>query len=320
MTMKTAIRSLGIAACLLTLSACDDSKSEANRQPQVSAEQAEVLKYNEYVGTANMTQASFGDDLEKYRQYVQPVFDGKKKSDSLFFSSTSSMGRIKEKLDKARAMKPDMADLDAPAQTYSEALGKADPLYSDMANYIGAKTYLSDKGAHGREIQSAFIASMEAVTAAQAGFANAIDAKDRARIKAEFEKAEKDTIAYYQLGMSYHIKESMDLASGFLAGNGLGDKKEAFKTSLDQFNGMATNYENKVREKTKNGCSSLMLHVNAYLAKGREIIQDTESGKYEKDKKRPAQFQLMQSDEQRDASTLLQNFNNVINALNFNRC
>ena len=189
-----------------------------------------------------------------------------------------------------------------------------------MANYIGAKTYMSDKGAHGRDIQPAFLASMEALTTAQTGFVNAIDAKDRARIKAEFESTEKDTIAYFRMGMIYHIKESMDFAGGVVNGTGFGDKKEPFKASLDQFNTMATSYEAKVREQNKAGCPSLMLDINAYLSKGREIIQRTENGTYDKDAKRPAQFRLMQSGESRDAASLLQNYNNVISALNSDKC
>lgn len=317
---NTLIRSLAVAACVMALSACDDKKSATQEETKASAEQAEVQKYNEYVGAANMMQMSYGEALASYKKYVQPAFDGKKEDDSLFFSSSLSMGRIRESLDKARAMKPDMAELDAPALTYSEALAKADPLYNDMANYIGAKTYMSDKGAHGRDIQPAFLASMEALTTAQTGFVNAIDAKDRARIKAEFESTEKDTIAYFRMGMIYHIKDSMDFAGGVVNGKGFGDKKEPFKASLDQFNTMATSYEAKVREQNKAGCPSLMLDINAYLSKGREIIQRTENGTYDKDAKRPAQFRLMQSGESRDAASLLQNYNNVISALNSDKC
>ncbi len=65
------------------------------------------------------------------------------------------MSQIKDNLDKARTMKPDMADIDGPAKAYSDALKNVIPLDRDMANYIESKAYLGDKSAHGREIQPA---------------------------------------------------------------------------------------------------------------------------------------------------------------------
>ena len=316
MNTGTMIRSLAVAACVLMLSACDESKTTKAEQSQPSAEQAEVLKYNAYVEVANSFQRSYAKELATFQSYVQPVLDGKDKNDNLFYS-TNNLDRLKNALAKAREMKPDMAELDGPAEAYREAAGKAEPLDRDMGNYISAKTYLSDKGAHGREIRPAFISAMETLASAQVNFIAAIDAKDRARIKAEFESTEKDTRDYFRIGMIYHIKESMDAADGFLQGNGLGDKKEPFKASLDQFNTMATGYDAKVREANNAGCPSMMLNFNAYLATGRQIILRTENGRYQEDKK--AQFQMM-SAERQDAQQFLQDYNNVINAINFNKC
>jgi len=310
------IRSLAVAACVLTLSACDESKTSNKEQNQPSAEQAEVLKYNAYVEVANSFQRSYAKELATFQSYVQPVLDGKDKNDNLFYS-TNNLDRLKNALAKAREMKPDIAELDGSADAYRDAAEKAEPLDRDMGNYISAKTYLSDKGAHGREIRPAFIAAMETLAAAQGNFISAIDAKDRARIKTEFESVQKDTRDYFRIGMIYHIKESMDAADGFLQGKGLGDRKDALKTSLDQFNTMATGYDAKVREKNNAGCSSMMLNVNAYLATGRQIILRTENGRYQEDKK--AQFQMM-SAERQDATQLLQDYNDVINAINFNKC
>ncbi len=316
MNTRTMIRSLAVAACVLMLSACDESKTNKAEQSQPPAEQAEVLKYNAYVEVANSFQRTYAKELATFQSYVQPVLEGKDKNDNLFYS-TNNLDRLKNDLAKAREMKPDMAELDGPAEAYRDAAEKAEPLDREMGNYISAKTYLSDKGAHGREIQPAFVAAMEALATAQVNFVGAIDARDRARIKAEFDKAEKDTRDYFRIGMIYHIKESMDAADGFLQGNGLGDKKDALNTSLDEFNKMATGYDAKVREKNNAGCSSLMLNVNAYLSTGRQIILRTENGRYQEDKK--AKFQMM-SAERQDASSLLQDYNNVISTINMNRC
>lgn len=129
-----------------------------------------------------------------------------------------------------------------------------------------------------------------------------------------------NTAAYFRIGMVYHIKDSMDLASGFMDGHGLGDKKGPFKVSLDQFGEMATGYDNKMRDKNKTGCSAIMFEANAYLATGRQIMQRSEDGSYEKDKQHRSQFQLMQSREREDAKSLLQNYNNMISKPNENQC
>ena len=217
-----------IAAALLILSACDDntsSQTDRARETQTSSEQSEVQKYNAYVEVANSVHRPYAEDLATYQRYIQPVLDGKEENDDLLFPSSSTMSRVKENLDKARAMKPDMAELDVSAQTYSDALDKAIPLDRDLDNYIEAKTYLSDKGAHGREIQPAYISAMETLAKAQMNYARAIEAKDRARIKLEFDETEKDTLAYFRIGMVYHIKDSIDQASSFLNGEGFGDSK-----------------------------------------------------------------------------------------------
>ena len=266
-----------------------------------AADQNETQKYNAYVEAANTARTPFADIVATYQRSIKPVFDSGKDLAKLFFPSDPGIDRIKEQLDKALAMKPAMPELDGAARTYSEALAKIAPLYRDMANYIEAKTYVSDNGAHGRELQPALLTALNNVASAQATYAKAIDATDRARIKAAFEA-------------------SMDHASGVLDGKGLGDQKAAFKASLDQFNTMAVQFDNKVREKDKTACASFMLHANAYLAAGRDIIQRTEDGTYAKDRKNGASFQMMKPQAVQDAETLLQTYNSVINDLNVSQC
>ncbi|WP_144636381.1 YiiG family protein [Bordetella genomosp. 13] len=319
MIVKNAIRSLAVAACVFALSACGDDKPRQADAPKVSNDQAEVQKYNAYVGVANSVNSSYGEELEKYQKYIQPTFEGKEPMKDLSYYSSFNMDRTREQLDKAVAMKPEMAELDGPARKYSEALAKAAPLYNDMTQYISAKTYTSDKGAHGREIQPAFIESMTALAQAQEGYFDGIEAKDRARTKAEFENAKKDTQAYFRAGMVYYSKDAMDHAEGVFDGSGLGDRKDAFKQSVDQFNTMATSYDAKVRESNQKGCPSFMMTANAFTATSRSIIERTEDGSYVKEAKEHKPY-MPQTQAVRDAYSLRQHFNNLVSALNTNRC
>lgn len=322
MFAKTIARSLAVAACLFALSACDDKKADEPQQAsQSSAEQAEITKYNSYIEAANMSSSSFGEQLEQYKKYIAPAFSGEKSRSDLFFpGSDTTIPRVKDLLDKAHAMEPVMKDLDDSATRYSEALGQAEPVNRELSNYINSKTYKSDNGDKGRELQPKFISAMEKLVVAQADFLNAIDKKDRERIKAEYEKTPKDTAAYYRIGSIYYLKESMDAASGFINGEGLGDKKDAFKKSLDQFNDALTAYDAKMRESNKKGCSSLIFTANSYLSTGRDVISHTEDGTYEKEANEPKQFHMMQSTQGNDVRDLMQHYNNVINAINIGTC
>ncbi|MDH2913167.1 YiiG family protein [Kosakonia cowanii] len=323
MFVKQIARSLAVAACLFALSACDDNKkAEQPQESQSTAEQDGIAKYNAHVEAANYVTYSFGEDLAKYKKYNQPQLDGKKPLEELYSSgSSSAMTTLQDFLDKAIAMKPPMPELDQPARDYSDAVAKATPVIRDLENYINSKSYSSDNGAKGRELQPAYLSSMEKLVVAQANYLNAIDAKDRARIKAEFDKAEKDSLAYYRIGSIYYLKESMDAASGFLNGEGLGDKKEAFKTSLDQFNAMMTSYDTKMRERNKVGCSNMIFKANAYLSTGRDVIKHTEEGRYEEEAKRAHPFGMSTNNSiNNDTRDLMQNFNNMINTMNLNQC
>lgn len=75
-----------------------------------------------------------------------------------------------------------MKDLDDSATRYSEALGQAEPVNRELYNYINSKTYKSDNGDKGRELQPKFISAMEKLVVAQADFLNAIDKKKTASV------------------------------------------------------------------------------------------------------------------------------------------
>lgn len=308
-----------LPACVLALSACGSKGGDNASAPATAADQSEMQKYNAYVEAANTARTSFAEIAETYQRAIKPKLDSGKDLDDLFFPSDPGIDRIKEQLDKALALSPAMPAIDGPARTYSAALGKIAPLYRDMENYVDAKRYMGDKGAHGREVQPALLAALGEVATAQAAYAKAIDAADRARVKAAFEATTKDSLDHYRKGTVYFLKESMDHAGGVIDGKGLGDQKAAFAASLDQFNTMAVQFDTKVREKDKTACASFMTHANSYLAAGRDIIQRTEDGTYAKDRS-SSSFQMMKPQAVRDAETLLQAYNNVINDLNVSRC
>jgi hypothetical protein len=310
-----------LLAATLMLAACgdDNAKPEA-KTAEASTAQAEIVKYNQYVDAANSINQSFEETLDQYEQYMVPKLADKKPVKDYVIGNDIMVLRTKEKLEKALAMKPAIPEIDAAAKDFAQALGKLAPLSTDLQNYAAAKTFLSDNGALAREKSPAYVAALTEVAKAESAFYHGISVKDTANTKEAFEKAKKDTVAYYRAGMVYYGKSTLNQASGIFDGTGLGDKKDAFKQDLDKLNEMALGFDKKTREADPKGCASTMMQANGFLAAGRKVLENTESGRYKEDAARTGAFKMLRPTIVDDAYSLRQKFNNLINNLNVSRC
>ncbi|MNX92145.1 hypothetical protein D3C86_1242720 [compost metagenome] len=310
-----------LLAATLMLAACgdDNAKPEA-KTAEASTAQAEIVKYNQYVDAANSINQSFEETLDQYEQYMVPKLADKKPVKDYVIGNDIMVLRTKEKLEKALAMKPAIPEIDAAAKDFAQALGKLAPLSTDLQNYAAAKTFLSDNGALAREKSPAYVAALTEAAKAESAFYHGISVKDTANTKEAFEKAKKDTVAYYRAGMVYYGKSTLNQASGIFDGTGLGDKKDAFKQDLDKLNEMALGFDKKTREADPKGCASTMMQANGFLAAGRKVLENTESGRYKEDAARTGAFKMLRPTIVDDAYSLRQKFNNLINNLNVSRC
>ena len=310
-----------LLAATLMLAACgdDNAKPEA-KTAEASTAQAEIVKYNQYVDAANSINQSFEETLDQYEQYMVPKLADKKPVKDYVIGNDIMVLRTKEKLEKALAMQPAIPEIDAAAKDFAQALGKLAPLSTDLQNYAAAKTFLSDNGALAREKSPAYVAALTDVAKAESAFYHGISVKDTANTKEAFEKAKKDTVAYYRAGMVYYGKSTLNQASGIFDGTGLGDKKDAFKQDLDKLNEMALGFDKKTREADPKGCASTMMQANGFLAAGRKVLENTESGRYKEDAARTGAFKMLRPTIVDDAYSLRQKFNNLINNLNVSRC
>ncbi len=310
-----------ILAATLMLAACgDDNAKPQAKAAEASTAQAEIVKYNQYVDAANSISQSFDETLDQYNKYMVPKMADKKPVKDYVIGNDIMVLRTKEKLEKALAMKPAIPEIDAPAKNFADALGKLAPLSTELQNYAAAKTFLSDNGALAREKSPAYAAALTDVAKAESAFYHGISVKDTANTKEAFEKAKKDTVAYYRAGMVYYGKSTLDQATGIFEGTGLGDKKDAFKQQLDKLNEMTLGFDKKTREADPKGCASTMMQANAFLAAGRKVLENTDSGRYKQDAERTGAFKMMRPTIVDDAYSLRQTFNNLINNLNVNRC
>ena len=321
MLMSRPLRMSAILAVTLALAACgDDSAKQEGKAAEPTTAQAEIVKYNQYVDAANGISTSFEETLGRYEAYAVPKLKEGKPLKDLAIGNDSAILRTKEKLDKALAMKTPIPEIDAPAKEFSDALGKLAPLSNERQNYAAAKPFLSDGGALAREKSPAYVAALTAVVKTESAFYRGISVKDTANTKEAFEKAAKDSVAYYRAGMVYYGKSTMDKASGIFDGTGLGADQEAFKQALDKVNEMALGFDKKTREADPKGCNSTMMQVNSFLATSRKVLEHTDSGRYKEDAARTGAFKLMQPTIVDDAYSLRQDFNNLISNLNIGRC
>lgn len=278
MVIRKSLRFIVLAFFVLSLSACDGNNTDGSGEMHLSAEQQEIQKYNQYISAANVSFSDFNKDFENYQKFIVPVLFGMKKNDSLSFSEKPALGQVKTELDKALGMKPAMQDLDNAAAAYSDAIAKAEPVYRDLNNYFSAKTYLSDKGEHGRQTNQLTVAILQNLVSTQDQFLSVIEKKDRARVKSEFESAKKDTTEYYKAGMIYYVDESLDYANSAASHNDLGDIRDKLENSLNKLNEIADGYDHKRGGVNINECPSLRNSINSFLSAGRDLIIQNDKG------------------------------------------
>lgn len=277
MVIKKSLKFIISAFFVFSLSACDNN-TNGDGGAHLSAEQQEIQKYNQYIAAANVYASDFDKDFENYQNLIVPVLFGKKEDDGLDFLEKPALSEVKTALDKALAMKPAMPDLDNAATAYRDAVAKAEPVYRDLNNYFSAKTYVSDKGEHGRQTNQQTVAILQNLVSAQDKFLSVIEEKDRARVKSEFENAKKDTAEYYRAGIIYYVDESLDYANSAASHKDLGDTRGKIENSLNKLNEMADGYDREMGEVNVNKCHSLRNSINDFLSSGRKLIIQNDKG------------------------------------------
>lgn len=78
---------------------------------------------------------------------------------------------------------------------------------------------------------------------------------------------------------------------------------------------MAEGFDKKIRESRPDGCTSMMRSINSVLARGRNAIQRAERGDY-----KGHEFSSLSDPVAMDVRAFNQDFNNMINDFNRDRC
>ncbi|NAT23083.1 hypothetical protein CU665_09520 [Pseudomonas syringae pv. actinidifoliorum] len=319
-----------LAALLISISlligGCDKSDAPQSvaqpgspPQQKMSAEQAEVEKYNVYVKAANYG-ADFGELLEKrLNEYPKKLAAGKKLTDYYIFS-TYDISTWQKNLKEALAIESPMPELDEPAKGMLETLAKLAPVQAELENYAQSKGFLADDGKKAREMEPALQAAMKDVAVYQAVFFDGINKRDDINTKNAFESAEKDSQAYYRAGIVVYAKESARLASEFFQNAGSEETAKPFEASLSKTAQMIEGWDKKTREQTRSpGCTVVLSDLNGFVGKGRQAISDARSGQYKRENNSELGWRSFNPVE-RGAKDVQRAFGSLINSMNRDEC
>lgn len=311
---KPLFAALFVAGTLI-LSGCNDDNKQAAQQPdaeQVSVEQQDIIKYNAFIDAANGS--SFAKDLADHLEYYADDIKKKKPLTNYSVASVYNIKTTREQLEKALALPGNLPELDATGKPLKEALAKLEPINAELDNYAKSKGYLADDGKKAQEKEAEFVAALTEVAKTQNAFFEAIAKRDEINTRTAFEKAPKDTIEYYRAGLIVYAKEAANRSDAFFETKGEQKATDALKESLNKTAEMVDGWNKKVTEAKPGGCSSMTMAMNSFLSSGRNAIAHATRGDYQRDQG------MLMGPMQMDVQSFTQDFNNLINKLNEQRC
>lgn len=321
-----------IGATLIAVSAllagCGDKPdaSASARPSQSAAEQQQIEKYNLYVDVANSLTTSFQEARENYLTQQMPLLQGKEAPTSMRIENDILVDRSATKLDTAAAIDSPIVEIDAAAKDFSTALKTLSPLSHELNNYANSKGYLADNGDKARQLSKDYLAALTLVAQNEAAFYKGLSDRDQALTKEAFDKAPKDTAAFYRAGLIYYGKVNNADANILFAAPNDATALDAFEKSLAQVADAAAGWDKKVAEQSaKSGkrCSGGMLEINEFIGQSRSMIKDIKDGVFKREEtglmaKMPAH--MRSSNIVNSANRYNRNYSNVINRFNHPMC
>ncbi|QNK67659.1 DUF3829 domain-containing protein [Variovorax sp. PAMC26660] len=285
------ILSATLVTALALLAGCGDkadkpAQAASQAQAQKSnTEQQLVEKYNIYVDVSNSLSTSFQEARESYVESQLPPLQAKAPLTSLRIQNDILVDRSAKKLDAAVAIDAPLPEIDESAKAFSAALKVLSPLSRELNDYANSKGYLADNGDKARQMNKDYLAALTTVAQAEAAFDKGLSARDQALTKEAFEKAPKDTAAYYRAGLIYHGKlNHADARTLFESPN---DPKAlaAFEASLALVADSATGWSKKTAEQSAQSgksCSGGMLQINEFIGQSRSMVKDIRNGVFKR--------------------------------------
>src|SRR5918999_5138468 len=127
---------------------------------------SEVEKLNAYVGCINRLSARSFQSRERYFSWAAQ--SGPTGRERIIYGTYTiyDTSDCRKAVEKANALEPRDADLEAAASSYAEAVTKLEPLLKEADDYYSQENYKDDKMAKGRALHPRLVAAWDAFAAA----------------------------------------------------------------------------------------------------------------------------------------------------------
>ncbi len=284
-------RTLSIAALAASLSlilaACGDktptavggagssAKQEASAAP-ADAQQQLTAKLNAYIGCFNALDSKTHGSIQSYTRWIKDVDAGPSGRETNVYGpfeiSDYDMKQCDAPVSEAIAAKPALADLDAAAGQYQQALKALVPISKEAHDYYERQDYEDDRFAKGKQLHAPLMTAFKDFVVASETFNAELerqnDAAQREQLKA-LEQAEGRTREYYRLAMMLEAKAIMDMM-----GEDDFDVARA-RERLDAFNRISDEAHAKVadQEPGKLDWNSFEREAENFRREGKERLQ-----------------------------------------------
>ena len=284
-------RTLSIAALAASLSlilaACGDktptaaggagssAKPEASAAP-ADAQQQLTAKLNAYIGCFNALDSKTHGSIQSYTRWIKDVDAGPSGRETNVYGpfeiSDYDMKQCDAPVTEAIAAKPALADLDAAAGQYQQALKALVPISKEAHDYYERQDYEDDRFAKGKQLHAPLMTAFKDFVVASETFNAELerqnDAAQREQLKA-LEQAEGRTREYYRLAMMLEAKAIVELMTedDF-------DQAKA-RERLDAFNRISDEAHAKVadQEPGKLDWNSFEREAENFRREGKERLQ-----------------------------------------------
>ncbi len=284
-------RTLSIAALAASLSlilaACGDktppaaggagssAKPEASAAP-ADAQQQLTAKLNAYIGCFNALDSKTHGSIQSYTRWIKDVDAGPSGRETNVYGpfeiSDYDMKQCDAPVSEAIAAKPALADLDAAAGQYQQALKALVPISKEAHDYYERQDYEDDRFAKGKQLHAPLMTAFKDFVVASETFNAELerqnDAAQLEQLKA-LEQAEGRTREYYRLAMMLEAKAIMDMM-----GEDDFDVARA-RERLDAFNRISDEAHAKVadQEPGKLDWNSFEREAENFRREGKERLQ-----------------------------------------------
>src|SRR3954468_15682626 len=176
----------------------------ANTTPATATE-----KLNAYVGCINRLSARAYDSRARYFSWVGK--NGPTGKERIIYGTYTiyDTSDCKKNVEKANALEPRDAALEAAASAYAEAVSKLEPMLKDADDYYTQENYKDDKMARGRALHPRLVAAWDAFASADKALRGGVEAiNDRRAVEklAEIERGEGRKARYQVEALMIHAK------------------------------------------------------------------------------------------------------------------